>query len=102
MYLSYFSLEHVMNNVYCLSSYQHVVDLIFPWCAEDPYFYYTDPDAEAIPEDPQPGQEDEVREWSADDVVWRHHSRHECASHGDIFIVLPPFILWFRSFGLVS
>ena len=40
-----------------------------PWCAEDPHFYYTDPDAEAIPEDPQPGQEDEVPEWSADDVA---------------------------------
>ena len=32
-----------------------------PWCAEDTYYYsYTDPDAEAIPEDPQPGEENEV------------------------------------------
>ena len=41
-----------------------------PWCAEDPYFYYTDSDAEAIPEDPQPGQEDEEREWCVDDREW--------------------------------
>ena len=39
-----------------------------PWCAEDTY-YYTDPDAEAILEDPQLGEEDEVREWGVDDVV---------------------------------
>ena len=58
-----------MNNVYCLSPCQHVVDLI-PWYAEDTYYYpYADPDAEAIPEDPQPGEEDEVREWGADDVA---------------------------------
>jgi len=41
-----------------------------PWCAEDTYYYpYADLDAETIPEDPQPGEEDEVQEWGADDVA---------------------------------
>ena len=57
-----------MYIIYCLSSCQHVVDP-FPWCADDTEYYQTDPGYEAIPEDPQPGEEEEAREWGADDLA---------------------------------
>ena len=39
-----------------------------PWCADDTT-YNVNLDFEAIPEDPQPGEEDELREWSAHEVA---------------------------------
>ena len=56
----------IMYNAYLLAN---ILLILIIWCEEDTYYHYADPDAKAIPEDPQQGEEDEVRESGADDVA---------------------------------